>query len=80
MISKINKQLPPIFQLRLEGGELELYTVMNSDIVTVKGKGTRQMKRFKTLCDKKDIDVYLKGMDAVLGLFYLMSKVDDAET
>jgi len=79
-IATINKQLPPIFELRIDKGNLELYTVMGSDITTFTGKATRQMKRFKTIGDKKDIDSILKGMQVVLDMFFLLSKVDDAET
>ncbi len=74
MIDKINKQLPPIFQLRLEDNKLELYMVEFSDIVTAKNKDTKRFKRFKTICDKKDVDKYLSGMQVILDMFYVLGR------
>jgi len=78
-IGTINRQLPEIFELRIDKDKLELYTVMNSDVVTMRGKSTRQMKRFKTIGDKKDIDSIFKGMQTILDMFYILSKVDKGD-
>ena len=78
-IEKINKQLPPIFELRFEDGNLDLYTVGKSEVTTVTGNPTRQMRRYKTLCKKSDAEVYMDGMQAVFSLFYTMTKVAEEE-
>lgn len=78
-IDKINKQLPPFFELRIEDGNLELYTVVKSDIVNVVGQGTRQMKRYKTICPKADAEKVMIGMQVIMSMFYTLSKVDEKE-
>ena len=74
MLDKINKQIPPIFQLRIEDNKLELYMVEFSDIVTAKNKDTKRFKRFRTICDKKDIEVCVSGMQMILDIFFVLSK------
>ena len=77
MINSINRQLPHIFELRVEDDNLELYTVAPSPVKNLNGKHTKYMKRFKTLCSKRDKDVFMSGMQAVLDIFYTMKKVVD---
>ena len=76
-ITDINKQLPPIFNLRIEDNRLELYMVEFSDIVTAHGKDTKRLKRYRTLCEKKDIETYLSGMQVILDMFYILSKKEE---